>query len=246
MYTKAEFEELNRKLAKEMAANAELRQKIREVVVAADRYNWMHQTRWMGETSINPPEDLFAFQEIIYQTRPKFLIECGVAWAGTLLLYASLLEAFDIDGHIIGIDIYIPDDLKERIRAKGRLADKITLINGSTLDPDVVAQVRRLTGDSTETFVHLDSNHEHDHVLQELEIYSEMVGKGHYLICGDTFVEDMPEIVVNRPRPWGKGNNPKTAVREFLKRTSRFEVDEGFEQKMLFTCNPQGFLRCIV
>jgi len=90
----------------------------------------------------------------------------------------------------------------------------------------------------------LDSNHTHSHVLQELQLYSPFVQSGSYLVVFDTLVEDMPDdLIVDRP--WKKGNNPKTAVREFLKTNSRFDVDMDLESKLLITVAPGGYLRCI-
>src|SRR5258705_7474841 len=144
---------------------------------------------------------------------------------------------------IIGIDIFIPDDLKNRVNKFERLAHRISWINGSSIEPSTIEQLRAIIGDSREVMVVLDSNHTHDHVLKELELYSPLVGKGHYLVCGDTVVEYIPKQT-HRPRPWGPGNNPKTALDSFLKENQRFEVDKEIENKLLFTCNPGGYLLC--
>lgn len=245
MYTREEFEEVRKKSAKEMSQNVSLRNKMNEIVIEADKYNWMHQTTWLGEPSINPTGDLFAIQEMIYKAKPKYILEIGVAWGGTLLFCATLLDVLDIDGKVIGVDIYIPDDLRERIYSHKKLANKIELINASSIEPFTLDMIKSKIGNSKELLVHLDSNHTHEHVLKELNMYSPLVGKGHYLICGDTFVENIPEIVENRPRPWGKGNNPMTALNEFLFTNKNFIHDEEIENKMLFTCNTKGYLKCI-
>ena len=242
MHTREEFEESRIKWAENMAADSALRQKALEVLTDADRYNWIHQTSWFGEPLLQVPHDMFALQEIIYRTRPRFIIEVGVAWGGSLLFYSTLMEVLGGE-RIIAIDIYIPDDLKQRINAFERLADKITWINGSSIETATIEQVKALIGDSRDVLIVLDSNHTHDHVLEELRLYSPLVGKGKYLVCGDTVVEYMPEQT-HRPRPWGPGNNPKTALDAFLKENKRFEVDKGLENKLLFTCNPGGYLKC--
>jgi cephalosporin hydroxylase len=144
---------------------------------------------------------------------------------------------------IIAIDIYIPEDLKKRISAFEKLAERISWINGSSIDPDTVAQVRAIVGDSRDVLIVLDSNHTHEHVLEELRLYSPMVGEGKYLVCGDTIVEYV-EAQAHRPRPWGPGNNPKTALDAFLNENKRFSVDKRLENKLLFTCNPGGYLEC--
>jgi len=242
MHTREEFEELRIKWAEEMAADGELRQKSLEVLTEADRYNWIHQTTWFGEPLLQLPQDMFALQEIIFKTRPRFIIEVGVAWGASLLFYSTLMEVLGGE-RVIAIDIYIPDDLKNRIDAFGKLADRITWLNGSSIDQETFDQVKELIGDSRDVLVILDSNHTHDHVLKELNLYSQLVGKGYYLVCGDTVVEYMPEQT-HRPRPWGPGNNPKTALDAFLKENKRFEADKRIENKLLFTCNPGGYLEC--
>ena len=242
MYTREEFEQFRIKSAAEMAADQELQSAALDVLVRADQHSWIHQTSWMGEPILQIPQDMFALQEIIYRTRPQFIIEVGVAWGGSLLFYATLMEILGGE-RILGIDLYIPDDLRERLYAKGRLTDRITLINGSSLAAATFNQIQDIIGDSREVMVVLDSNHTHEHVLQELRWYAPLIGLGHYLICGDTIIEQLP-LQTHRPRPWGPGNNPKTAIDQFLRETDRFEVDKAIEHKLLFTCNPGGYLQC--
>ncbi len=242
MFTRDEFEKELRTSAQEMAKNKEIKNKANEVLVEADKYRWIHQGKWMGEPCIQLPQDLFALQEIIYQTKPDYILEIGVAWGGSILFYATILEALGF-GHIIGVDIYIPDDLKERIMAHGNVSKRITLMNASSIEVSTIEQVKKLTGGSKKLLVHLDSHHTHAHVLKELELYSELVGKGYYLICGDTIVENIPPQT-HRPREWGPGNNPMTALNEFLAKNDRFETDEYIDNKLLLSCNPRGFLKC--
>ncbi|HZE73243.1 MAG TPA: CmcI family methyltransferase [Pyrinomonadaceae bacterium] len=242
MRTRDEFEESRIQWARNMAADSVLGEKSLEVLTDADRYNWIHQTTWFGEPLLQLPQDMFALQEIIFRTRPRFIIEVGVAWGGSLLFYSTLMEVLGGE-RIIGIDIYIPDDLQERIAAFGKLAERITWINGSSIDLATLDRVKQILAGSRDVLIVLDSNHTHDHVLQELRLYSPLVGRGKYLVCGDTVVEFMPEQT-HRPRPWGPGNNPKTALDAFLAENKRFRVDERLENKLLFTCNPGGYLVC--
>ncbi len=243
LYTREEFETLREKSAQIMAADKELRRDALKVLVQADHHRWIHQTNWLGEPILNLPQDMFAIQEIIFKTRPRFIIEVGVAWGGSLLFYSTLMEILGGE-RIIGVDIYIPDDLKERLASYGKLSERLTLINGSSIEQDTIGQVKSITGDCREVMIFLDSYHTHDHVLKELCLYSPLVGEGFYLICGDTIIEDMPEQK-HRSRPWGPGNNPKTALDQFLKENNRFDVDKVLENKLLFTCNPGGYLVCI-
>jgi cephalosporin hydroxylase len=243
MYTREEFETLRRKWAEELAADKKLLREALEVLIKADRHNWLHQTNWLGEPILQLPQDIFALQEIIFKTRPQYIVEIGVAWGGSLLFYATLMQALGGE-RIIWVDIFIPEDLKARIGAFGALSKRISWILGSSVEAATFNQVKALLHNSREVMVVLDSHHTHEHVLQELRLYAPLVGKGYYLVCCDTIIEDIP-AQIHRPRPWGPGNNPKTAVQQFLAETDRFTVDQDLENKLLFTCNPGGYLRCL-
>lgn len=244
MYTREEFEALRIESAQSMAEDRELRRKAYDVLIKADRYNWIHQTNWFGEPLLQLPQDMFAMQEIIFNTRPKVIVEIGVAWGGSLLFYSTLMEALGGE-RIIGVDIYVPEDLKQRINSYGKLSERIRWINGSSVEKSTLDEIKSLIGGERDVMVVLDSFHTHEHVLNELRLYSPFVGKGQYLVCCDTHVEYIPEIVENRPRPWGKGNNPMTALDEFLAENDRFEIDKRLENKLLLTLHPRGYLRCM-
>lgn len=243
MYTRREFEALRREWAAGMAEDETLRKDALNVLIRADKHHWIHQTSWLGEPILNLPHDLFALQEIIFTTRPRYIIEIGVAWGGSLLFYSTLMEVLGGEG-IIGVDIYIPDDLKARLSSHGSLSRRMTLIEGSSTEDAAVNRVKQIIGGCREVMILLDSHHTHAHVLKELQLYSPLVGKGHYLVCGDTIVNDIPEQK-HRTRPWGPGNNPKTALNEFLQGNDRFEVDGPLDNRLLFTCNPGGYLKCV-
>src|SRR6266571_3631702 len=147
MYTREEFEKLRIEWAKKMAADSQLRQKSLDVFVEGDRYNWIHQTNWFGEPCLQVPQDMFALQEIIFQTRPRFIIEVGVAWGGSLLFYSMLMEVLG-GKRVIGIDIYVPEDLKERIGAFGTISDRVTWITGSSVEDATIDQVKAIIGDT--------------------------------------------------------------------------------------------------
>ena len=120
---------------------------------------------------------------------------------------------------------------------------RIHLIEGSSTDEAVFEQVKSRIAPDAKVAVVLDSNHTHDHVLAELRLYGPLVTPGQYLICADTIVEHIPEQE-HRPRPWGPGNNPKTALDAYLAETDRFEPDQYTNDKLLVTCSPGGYLRC--
>lgn len=243
LYTREEFESLLMESAEAMAEDRALRRDALKVLVRADHYRWIHQTNWLGEPILNLPQDMFALQEIIFKTRPRFIIELGVAWGGSLLFYSTLMDVLGGE-RIIGVDIYIPDDLKKRLSTYGKLSERLTLINGSSIEEGTLSRIKSIVGDCREVMILLDSYHTHDHVLKELQLYSPLIGKGFYLICGDTIVEDIPEQK-HRSRPWGPGNNPKTALQAFLKENDRFKIDKTIDNKLLLTCNPGGYLLCL-
>jgi cephalosporin hydroxylase len=243
LLTREEFETLREESALAMSKDSALMAKALNLLIDADQYRWIHQTNWFGEPILNLPQDMFALQEIIFKTKPKYIIELGVAWGGSLLFHATLLSILGGE-KVIGVDIYIPDDLKDRLNSHGALSDRIVLITGSSVEDSTRGKIDSIIGDCRENLIILDSHHSYDHVLAELHLYSPLIGKGHYLVCGDTIVDDIP-AQEHRPRPWGPGNNPKTALKAFLQETDRFVIDHSYDRKLLFSCNPGGYVQCI-
>ena len=238
--TKKKFLELNLRSANQMSKDKKLFKNKINVLSHADKYRWIHQSSWLGEPILNLPQDMFAIQEIIWRSKPEYILEIGVAWGGSLLFQAMLMDY--IGGKkIIGVDIYIPNDLRRRIYSHKKLKNKIELIEGSSIENKTVEKVKKIIKGSKKTMVILDSHHTEDHVLKELDIYSKFVMKSNYLICGDTIIDFIPEQK-HRPRPWGPKNNPRTALKKFLKKEKRFKPDKNIENKLLFTCNPDGYL----
>ena len=198
---------------------------------------------WLGRPIIQYPQDMIAVQEIIWQVKPDLIIETGIAHGGSLIFYASMLELLGGDGKVLGIDIDIREHNRVEIE-KHPMFKRITMIEGSSVDEKIAEQVHEFAKDKKRIMVVLDSMHTHDHVLKELQLYSPLVTKGSYLVVFDTVIEDMPENFFP-DRPWGKGNNPKTAVWEFLKTNNRFEIDKSIENKLLITVAPDGYLKCV-
>ena len=141
IYTRDEFEIHLSNQAKKQSEDNDLSIKALEVLVNADKHDWIHQTRWFGEPALQTPEDMLILQDIIFRTKPDFFIEVGTAWSGSLLMYATIMHALG-HGHIIGIDIFIPDDLVARINSFPALRSRITLINGSSIDPNVLSKFK--------------------------------------------------------------------------------------------------------
>jgi cephalosporin hydroxylase len=198
---------------------------------------------WMGRPIIQYPQDIIAMQELIWQVKPDLIVETGVAHGGSCIFYASMLELLGNDGQVIGIDIDIRQHNRLEIE-NHPMFKRIILLEGSSTSDEIVGEVNLIAKGYNRALVVLDSLHTHEHVLQEMNLYSPLVKKGSYMVVFDTVVEDLPDEFFP-DRPWGKGNNPKTAVWEFLKTNDRFEIDSEIESKLLITVAPDGYLRCI-
>ena len=213
-----------------------------DFVSESAKYNYSYNFSWMGRPVIQYPQDMVAMQEIIWDVKPDLIIETGIAHGGSLIMYASFLKLIG-HGHVLGIDIDIRQHNRVEIE-KHPMFNRITLLEGSSTSDDIVQQVRVFAQGYSKIMLVLDSNHAHDHVLEELDLYSPLVRKGSYCIVFDTVIEDMSECSFS-DRPWGKGDNPKTAVWKFLKDNDRFEIDKEIENKLLITVAPDGYLKCI-
>jgi cephalosporin hydroxylase len=240
-------------------ADAKLIQQSTAWLAETTKHNYSYHFKSLGLPIIQYPHDIVMMQELIWAIRPDLIIETGIARGGSLILSAGMMALLDYcdaaaagrrldpcgpGRRVIGIDIDIRPHNRSAIEAHP-LAHKIDLIQGSSIDPEIVCQVgekaARLSRDSR-ILVCLDSNHTHDHVLAELEAYGPMVTSGSYCAVFDTMIEDMP--AGSYPdRPWDKGNNPKTAVWAFLRSHPEFEIDVAIQHKLLVTVAPDGYLR---
>lgn len=202
---------------------------------AKERYSY--NFTWLGRPIIQYPQDIIAMQELIWRLKPTLIIETGVAHGGSLIFYASLLELIG-EGRVIGVDIDIRIDNWCAIEDHP-LANHITLIEGDSLDKDVIKRVHKYANGESGVLVCLDSNHTHEHVLRELEAYAPLVTKDSYVVVFDTIIESLPD----EGKPWGKGNNPFTAVREFLRLHPEFEADKSIDERLLISSSPGGYLK---
>jgi cephalosporin hydroxylase len=234
------FEEERREAAARMAADEELAREALALNVSADRHDWSYQWSWLGLPVIQMPPDIVVLQEVIWETRPLLVIETGIARGGSLVLYASILELLG-EGEVLGIDVDIRAHNRGAIEAHP-LARRIRMIEGSSLDDDIVARARAAAAEAERVMVVLDSNHTHEHVLAELRAYGRLVTVGQFLVVADTFVEQIP-AQEHRPRQWGPGNNPATALRAWLDEVEGFEPDQFVNAKLLLTASPGGYLR---
>ena len=239
-----------------ISRNESLKTRAAEFLQASVQPQYSYNFAWMSRPIIQYPQDIVAMQELIWSVRPDLIIETGIAHGGSLIFSASMLALLDMTDAIesgvsmdpssssrkvLGIDIDIREHNRAAIEAHP-MASRITMIEGSSVATDVVAQVREIAARHRRVLVFLDSNHTHAHVLEELEAYAPLTSVGSYCVVFDTLVEDMPADLYP-DRPWGPGDNPKTAVWEYLKSHNEFAIDTSIQNKLLITVAPDGYLK---
>ncbi len=237
---RAAFERNKRTAAARMSEDSSLQRRALDLAILSDRHNWPYQWSWLGLPIIQIPPDVMAAQEIIWETRPQVIVETGVARGGSLIFYASMLQLIG-EGKVVGIDIDIRPHNRAAIE-EHPLAQRIEMIQGSSVDAAVLQDVKSRIPAGARVMIVLDSNHTHEHVLAELRLYAPLVTTGQFLIVADTLVEQIPNHD-HRPRPWGPGNNPATALDAFLAENSEFVRDPFVNAKLLISSSPGGYLR---
>jgi len=243
--TKSELEKRNKSKISKMNNDKTFQKLTKKWFNSSVKHEYSFHFTWLGVPIIQYPQDMIALQEIIWNIKPDLIIETGIAHGGSLIFSASMLEMLG-KGKVLGIDIDIRKKNK-RVIENHRLSKRIKMIEGSSIDKKIINKVHAFSKNSKKILVVLDSNHTHEHVLEEMKAYSSLIKKGSYIIVFDTVIEDMPEELFKgkAKRAWNKGNNPKTAVHEFLKTNKRFKIDKDLENKILITVGPDGFLKCI-
>lgn len=237
---RADFEAGKRTSAARMAQDQGLAKKALDVLVESDQHGWSYQWSWLGLPIIQMPPDVIATQEIIWETKPQIIIETGVARGGSLILYASILQLIG-EGKVIGVDIDIRAHNRDSIESHP-MSKRIELIQGSSVDEGILKNIKSRIPVGARVMVILDSNHTHEHVFEELKLYAPLVTKGQFLIVADTVVEQIP-AQTHRPRPWGPGDNPATALDAFLEGNKQFVRDPFVNAKLLISSSPGGYLR---
>jgi cephalosporin hydroxylase len=263
-----DFKKTNNRMLEQQGSDRVLNGHAISFLAETAKYQYTYHFSWLGRPIIQVPQDMSAMQEIIWSVKPDLIIETGIAHGGSLIFSASMLALLDycdavekgqlLDPcqprrRVIGLDIDIRAHNRIAIEAHP-MANRIDMIQGSSIAPDVIDRVNEIAKGYQRILVCLDSNHTHEHVLAELEAYAPLTGKSSYCVVFDTIVEDMPEDMFP-DRPWGKGNNPKTAVWEYLRRLKdegrtaadgnplHFDIDKTIEHKLLITVAPDGYLR---
>lgn len=254
----AEFRQQCHEEINAQASNQQLQSLTRQWVDESIKSNYSYHFEWLGRPIIQYPQDIVAMQQLLWSVQPDLVIETGIARGGSLIFYASILELIAQCGgpkhaKILGIDIDIRAHNGAAVESHP-MAKRIDMIEGSSIDPAVVNEVKAKAETAQTVLVCLDSNHSHDHVLAELHAYAPLVTQNSYLVVFDTLVEDVAGNLIKN-RPWSKGNNPKTAVFEFLKQLEngansdptsnnlKFEIDDMIEHQILITVAPSGYLK---
>jgi cephalosporin hydroxylase len=262
------FSQRNLEFIAKIAADKSLLEQSRAWFTMANKYEYSYHFTWLSRPIIQYPQDIVAMQELIWKVKPDLIIETGIAHGGSLIMSASLLSMLDyceavemgktLDPRatrrrVLGIDIDIRPHNRAAIVAHP-LSHRIDMIQGSSIAPEIIAQVHEIAEPHDRILVCLDANHTHEHVLAELEAYAPLTSKDSYCVVFDTVIDDLPDEMFP-DRPWGKGNNPKTAVWEYLRRLKdegrqaadgdhlEFEIDKMIENKLLITVAPDGYLR---
>jgi cephalosporin hydroxylase len=235
-----------------------LRDLANHFILSSAKVRYSYQFEWLGRPIIQYPQDIVALEEVIWKVNPDLIIETGIAHGGSLIFSASMLALLDMceaieqkksinparsKRKVLAVDIDLRKHNRAAIEAHP-MSSRIQMIQGSSIAPDIIAQIREIAAHYSRIMVCLDSNHTHNHVLDELKAYAPLVSEGSYCVVFDTIVDDLPKNLFP-DRPWGPGNNPKTAVREFLKTHQEFEIDNSIDQKLLISVAPNGWLKKI-
>ena len=224
----------------------ELRKVAKDFMLQSVGARYSFNFSWMGRPIIQYPQDLVAVQEIIWDIKPDLIIETGVAHGGSAVFFASLLElnaqcGGPKDAEVWCVEIDLRTHNREALVAHPTYP-RLRIFDGSSVDEKIASVIAEKAATCHRVMVILDSNHTHVHVLGELNIYAPLVSVGSYCVVFDTVIEDLDGVEFV-DRPWGKGDNPKTAVAEFMKTNSDFNVDYAIDEKLLISAAPGGYLK---
>ena len=225
-----------------MGMDVDLRKKSLEWMLHADKYKYTYNYSWMGRPIVKYPNDMLIQQELMWRLKPDLIIETGIAHGGSIIFSASMQKMMEIDGEVVGIDIDIRPHNRKLIE-EHPMYKNITMFEGNSTDKNFIKKIEEhVTGKKT-VMVILDSLHSHRHVYLELQLYSKFVTLGSYCILPDTFIEFFPKGHYSRNRPWDVGDNPYTAMKQFINETDEFEVDKSLTNKAMITETIDGYLK---
>lgn len=235
-----EFKDEKKARIASYAINKELQNASKDFLISSNREQYSYNFTWMGRPIIQYPQDMLAMQELIWEIQPDLIIETGIAHGGSLIFYASIMELIG-KGKVLGIDIDIREHNRKEIE-QHPMFKRIEMIQGSSVSEETYAQVKSHAEKAKTIMVCLDSNHTHDHVLKELELYAPFTSVNSYCVVFDTVVELLPDDMFPN-RPWSVGDNPMTAMETYLKDHPEFEIDHQIDNKLLVSVAPKGYLK---
>lgn len=235
--TREEFFKNAKKFKTNISKNKKVQKLANSLMVESDRENWPYQHTWMNEPMLQTPEDIIKLQEIIFKYKPTIVIEVGIAWAGTLLFLETIRVKSNLK-KIVGIDIFIPNSLKNRL--KNKISKDVIIFKSSSIDKNLKPKLKKIIG-KNKCLVHLDSNHTEEHVFNELVFFDDLLKKDDLLIVGDTILNYIPKQK-HRIREWDNKKNPKTALNKFLKINKKYKLLNELSQNLLLTNNPFGHI----
>ena len=224
-----------------MSKEKKLKKDAVNILKKADKYMFIHQNNFLGQPSLNLSQDLMLFQEIIWKSKPDVVLEIGMAWGGTSLYLANILQLVT-NGTVVCVDKFVPEHVKKKIIKQKKLSKNIKILKGFSTDKMIIEKIKKITN-KKKVMVILDSDHTEENVLKELNIYSKFLKKNDYLVVCDTFLNFLNQIENKRPREWNIKKNPYTALKKFLKINKNFKIDETINNKLLLSCNYNGYIK---
>lgn len=228
---------------KQMGDDDALRSDALQLQKKAERFRYTYQQKWCGVPVVRLPDDIIVFQELVTSLRPAFIAETGVARGGSLVLSASLMEMAGLTPRVLGVDIQILEHARTAI-SECRWRDRITLIESDSASSASVHALRSFilrTPVNGPGILVLDSNHTFDHVLSELRALAPLMPPQSLILVADTLIEELGlDSFVDRP--WGPGNNPLTAVNQFLVEDEKWRRSPYWSRRGLLTEFRDGVL----
>lgn len=223
-----------------LATDDELRLHAIDLQVRAEAHRYTYTWEWLGVPVIRLPDDICVLQELVWSLRPEAIIETGVARGGSMLMNASFQRLTGLTPRVLGIDVQILPHTRTAL-ADHPMSEGIELVEADSTSLDAQEAARSFLGEARNALLVLDSNHTHDHVLDELRALAPLLPGNAYVAVADTLIEEFPQgHYVNRP--WDRGNNPLTAVRAFLSENSDFELAEEWARRGLLSEFRDGIL----
>lgn len=238
-----DFEDSKRRQSLALGQDSAAFRQSLDLVTALDAFDYSYLWSWMGVPIIQMPADVMATQEVIWATKPDVIIETGVARGGSVLFMASLLEMIG-KGKVVGVDIDIRAHNRSAIESHP-MAKRVVLIEGGSVDADTLDRVRAEIPRGARVMVVLDSDHSRAHVLAECRAYGPIVTPSCYMVVADTLAGHVTEANApkKRSKVWFKGDEPLSALQDYMAETDRFEVDEVLNGKLVLSSSPGGYVR---